>query len=126
LNNNYLRDLKDFHVTLTRDVLEEPDRLQWINLSYNYLEKIDKELLNFPQLKSLQLHGNFIRELEEVRKLNLLPELQTLTLNGNPIEEIKGYRLYVLGMMYQNSETLRRLDSVIISKNEFDAVLVWN
>lgn len=75
LNNNYLRDLKDFHVTLTRDVLEEPDRLQWINLSYNYLEKIDKELLNFPQLKSLQLHGNYIRELEEVRKLNLLPEL---------------------------------------------------
>ena len=29
-------------------------------------------------------------------------------------------------MMYQHAETLRRLDSVIISKNEFDAVLVWN
>lgn len=28
--------------------------------------------------------------------------------------------------MYQHAETLRRLDSVIISKNEFDAVLVWN
>ena len=27
LNNNFLRDLKDLHVTLVRDVLEEPDRL---------------------------------------------------------------------------------------------------
>ena len=38
-----------------------------------------------------------------------------LTLNGNPIEEIKGYRLFVLGFMYAKNETLRKLDSVIIS-----------
>lgn len=49
-----------------------------------------------------------------------------MTLNGNPIEEIKGYRLYVLGMMYQYDEMLRRFDSVIVTQNEFDAVLVWN
>jgi len=49
-----------------------------------------------------------------------------LTLNGNPIEEIKGYRLYVLGIMFRQFETLKKLDSVIISKNEFDNVLVWN
>lgn len=49
-----------------------------------------------------------------------------LTLNGNPIEEIKGYRYYVLGLMYAKYETLRKLDSVIISKTEFDNVLVWN
>lgn len=29
-------------------------------------------------------------------------------------------------MMYQECETLRRFDSVIITQNEFDAVLVWN
>lgn len=29
-------------------------------------------------------------------------------------------------MMYQHAETLRRFDSVIVTKNEFDAVLVWN
>ena len=126
LNNNMLRDLNGLHNTLCKHVLYEPERLQWINLSYNYLVKIDPELLEFQTLKSLQLHGNFIRELGEVQKLNLLPELQTLTLNGNPIEEIKGYRLYVLGMMYTYRETLRRLDSVIVTKNEFDAVLVWN
>ena len=53
-------------------------------------------------LKSLQLHGNYIANLEEVRKLNRLECLMSLTLNGNPVEEIKGYRMYVLGLMYQN------------------------
>ena len=49
-----------------------------------------------------------------------------MTLNGNPIEEIKGYRLYVLGLMYSKSDAMRKLDSVIISQIEFDNVLVWN
>jgi hypothetical protein len=49
-----------------------------------------------------------------------------LTLNGNPIEEIKGYRFYVLGLLYSNYQTLRKLDSVIISNTEFDNVLIWN
>ena len=82
-------------------VLYEPHRIQWLNLSYNYLVKIDEEILKFDQLKSLQLHGNYVKDIEEVRKLNNIATLQSLTLNGNPIEEIKGYRLYVLGMMYQ-------------------------
>ena len=47
-------------------------------------------------------------------------------MNGNPIEEIKGYRLYVLGIMFSKAETLKKLDSVIISNNEFDNVIVWN
>jgi len=100
LNNNNLRDLSGFYTTLNEAVLFEPDRLEWLNLSYNYLVKIDPECLKFPNLKSLQLHGNYIKELEEVRKLNQIGTLQTLSLNGNPIEEIKGYRLYVLGMMF--------------------------
>jgi len=49
-----------------------------------------------------------------------------LTLNGNPIEEIRGYRMFVLGFMFSQFETLRKLDTVIISKVEFDNVLVWN
>lgn len=53
LNNNCLRDLKDMHSTLCDYVLYEPDRLQWINLSYNYLVKIDEEILKFHNLKTL-------------------------------------------------------------------------
>jgi len=126
LNNNELRDLNFFYDTLSTYVLHQPERLQWLNLSYNYLIKIDAEILKFGQLKSLQLHGNYIADLEEVRKLNELGTLQSLTLNGNEIEKIKGYRLYVLGLMFQKYETLRKFDTVIITKTEFDNVLVWN
>jgi len=55
-----------------------------------------------------------------------MPTLQSLTLNGNPIEEIKGYRLYVLGLLYAQYDTLKKLDTVIVSKTEYDNVLVWN
>uniref|UniRef100_A0A7S3FUK3 Leucine-rich repeat-containing protein 51 n=1 Tax=Strombidium rassoulzadegani TaxID=1082188 RepID=A0A7S3FUK3_9SPIT len=126
LNNNEIRDLSGLFTTLSTFVLYEPDKLQWLNLSYNYLIKVDHDILNFSQLKSLQLHGNYINDLEEIRKLNEIGTLQTLTLNGNPIEEIKGYRLFVLGLMYQRYETLKRLDTVLITKMEFDNVIVWN
>lgn len=126
LNNNEVRELSGLFDTLSNWVLYEPLKLQWLNLSYNYLTKIDAELLNFPALKTLQLHGNFIADLEEVRKLQDLEHLMSLSLNGNPIEEIKGYRLYVLGLLYQKHETLKKLDTVIVSNTEFDNVLVWN
>ena len=103
LNTNQIRDINGLAEVL-RFVLPhgDPTKLLWLNLSFNYLVKIDEEILNFPNLKSLQLHGNYIADLEEVRKLNLIPTLQMLTLNGNPIEEIKGYRFYVLGLMYSH------------------------
>ena len=103
-----------------------PERLQSLNLSHNYLEKIDSELLNFPNLKCLYLHGNYISNLEEVRKLGKLHTLQNLTLYANSIAQIKGYRHYVLGIMYSECETLKRFDSVLITANEFDSVIVWN
>ena len=53
LNNNEIRDLNKFYETLSTYVLYEPDRLQWLNLSYNFLVKIDDDILQFPQLKSL-------------------------------------------------------------------------
>jgi len=52
--------------------------------------------------------------------------LLSLSLNGNPIESIKGYRLYVLGIMYQKYEVLKKLDSVYITKKEFEAQYLLN
>lgn len=49
-----------------------------------------------------------------------------MTLYGNSIEQIKGYRLFVLGIMYSKYETLKKLDSVLITRKEFDSVIVWN
>ena len=125
LNNNEIRTILGLRSVLDF-VMWEPSRLEWLDLSYNFLEKIEPELLNFPNLKTLYMHGNYISNLEEVRKLQDLPYLQTLTLYGNSIEQIKGYRLFVLGMMYERYETLKKLDSVLITRKEFDTVIVWN
>jgi len=84
LNNNDIRSLTGLSSILD-NVMYFPDRLQSLNLSHNYLEKIDSELLNFPNLKCLYLHGNYISNLEEVRKLGKLHTLQILTLYANSI-----------------------------------------
>ena len=43
--------------------------LLWLDLSYNYLTSIEDELLEFPELKTLYLHGNYINNLEHTKKL---------------------------------------------------------
>jgi Leucine-rich repeat (LRR) protein len=68
LNNNEIRTLKALPDTL-QYVMYRPENLEWLDLSYNYLQTIDKELLDFPNLKTLYLHGNYIANLDEVRKL---------------------------------------------------------
>jgi len=71
------------------------------------------------------MHGNYISNLDETKKLNKFNDLQSLTLYGNPIETVVNYRLWVLGVMYHHSENLRRLDQVLVTNREFDKVLVW-
>lgn len=34
--------------------------------------------------------------------------------------------MWVLGVLYLQSETLKKLDQVVVTKKEFDAVCVWN
>lgn len=76
LNNNNIRDIHGLANTLTWVLPKSnPNQLQWLNLSYNYLTKIDSEILNFPLLKSLNLHGNYISEIEEVKKLSKIASL---------------------------------------------------
>ena len=82
-------------------------------------------MLDFPDLKTLYLHGKYIANLDETKKLNGFRDLQSLTLYGNPIETVPNYRLWVLGVMYTYTENLRRLDQVLVTNREFDKVLVW-
>lgn len=110
LQNNQLRTIDTLYETL-KDVMFRPECLVWLDLSYNYLTHIEDELPNnFKMIKTLYLHGNYFENMEEVRKLNDFYDLQTLTLFGNPIEQISNYRLWVLGVMYERTENLRRLD----------------
>ena len=32
----------------------------------------------------------------------------------------------MLGLMYEKYETLKKLDSVVVTRKEFDTVIVWN
>ena len=83
-------------------VMYHSKNLLWLDLSYNYLTTIDEDILEFPELKTLYLHGNYIQNLDQTKKLQNFQDLQSLTLYSNPIEQIKGYRMYVLGVMYAN------------------------
>ena len=48
----------------------DQSKLLWIDLSYNYLTKIEDEIVdNFPNLKTFYFHGNYVENMEEVRKL---------------------------------------------------------
>ena len=55
LNNNQIREITYLYDTLKNYVLYDVDKLQWLNLSYNYLTKIQDEILNFVNLKTLQM-----------------------------------------------------------------------
>jgi Leucine-rich repeat (LRR) protein len=72
---------------ILKDVMWNSPNLLWIDLSYNYLESIESEIVtSFPLLKTLYLHGNYFSNLDDVKKLGGLKNLHTLTLYGNPIE----------------------------------------
>uniref|UniRef100_F7CZP1 Leucine-rich repeat-containing protein 51 n=1 Tax=Ornithorhynchus anatinus TaxID=9258 RepID=F7CZP1_ORNAN len=98
LNNNALSDMNDLSQTLTQ-LLERPQDLAWIDLSFNDLSNIDPILTAYSNLSIIYLHGNCIQRLGEVDKLAALPLLRSLTLHGNPIQEQKGYRQYVLSAL---------------------------
>mmetsp|Transcript_25364 Transcript_25364/g.33918 ORF Transcript_25364/g.33918 Transcript_25364/m.33918 type:complete len:189 (+) Transcript_25364:509-1075(+) len=126
LQNNELRTVATLPAVLTEVMVCDPYmNLLWLDLSYNYLEAIEEDLLQLQNLQTLYMHGNYISNLDETKKLANFNNLQSLTLYGNPIETIKNYRLWVLGVMYTRNENLRRLDQVVVTNREFDKVLVW-
>ncbi|CAM5073036.1 unnamed protein product [Natator depressus] len=120
LNNNTINELTDFTSTMEQ-LLEYPDELSWVDLSFNDLPAIDPVLTTYPQLRALNLHGNSIQSLSEVDKLAVLPCLRTLTLHGNPIEEEKGYRSYVLSVLPQ----LKSFDFSGVTKQDRSTATIW-
>jgi len=69
LQNNEIRTIATLPSVL-EDVMYNSQNLIWIDLSYNYLETIEADLLQFPLLKTLYMHGNYISNLDECKKLN--------------------------------------------------------
>mmetsp|Transcript_9191 Transcript_9191/g.9146 ORF Transcript_9191/g.9146 Transcript_9191/m.9146 type:complete len:302 (+) Transcript_9191:19-924(+) len=114
LSYNIIPDLTGLIDIITK-VMKNPLSLKWIDLSYNHLTTISKELCELPQLMSLYLHSNYISDMKEL--LNLQDTtIKSLTLYGNSIDQLPGYRLYTITLLPQ----LKRLDSVLITKLEID------
>ncbi|XP_048215395.1 leucine-rich repeat-containing protein 51 [Perognathus longimembris pacificus] len=120
LNNNVLNDLKGLNQVVSQ-LLEQPQNLAWIDLSFNDLTSIDPVLTTFFNLSVLYLHGNGIQRLGEVNKLAVLPRLRSLTLHGNPMEEEKGYRQYVLCTLPR----ITTLDFSGVTKADRTTAEVW-
>ena len=74
----------------------------------------------------MHLNNNFIYSLDEIVKLQRLEHLRSIKMYGNPIEQINGYRMYSLGILMGLNVELRKMDSVMITRKESDAVYVWN
>lgn len=72
-------------------------------------------------MKALYLHANKLKEIGEFEKLACLTELRTLTVHGNPLDAVPNFRLFVIGLL----PTIKKLDSVLISKKELDNANVW-
>ncbi|XP_067841711.1 leucine rich repeat containing 51 [Heptranchias perlo] len=113
LSHNRLSDLSGLN-QLIENLFVEPNRLFWIDLSFNSFSSIDPILILCRNLQILNLHGNQILELFEVDKLASLPHLRSLTLHGNPVELMKGYRSYMVG----NIPQLKSLDFSTITKQD--------
>lgn len=90
-------------------------KLQWIDLSHNYLVDLDLDFSVLSHLSSLYLHCNYIKDLNQFVNLSRNP-LRNLTVHGNPVETIPNFRLYLTSVLLE----LKKLDTVLISKKERD------
>jgi len=113
LSNNNLVDTGGLY-QLALDLVENPEEIAWLDLSFNYIGAVTNDILEFPNLKMLYLHGNNISRLEELARLTLLPNLYSLTLHGNPIENYPNYRSAVLSILPH----LRSLDFAKVTDRE--------
>lgn len=104
------------------DIFLQPELLSSLDISFNCLSHIPDEILKFVGLKCLYLHGNKIKGIEEVDKLNTLTKLTSLSLHGNPIELLPGFRLYVI----KRIPYLKQLNFSAISKADHRTANTWS
>ncbi|CAG9854303.1 unnamed protein product [Phyllotreta striolata] len=100
LSNNNLRSLSNLD-GFVEEILEYPEELGWIDLSFNKIQTIDECILKFKNMKIIYLHGNNISDLEEIKKLQSLDKLKSLTIHGNPIADQSNYRQFVITTLPQ-------------------------
>lgn len=85
-------------------------------MQHNYLETLPEAIAEFPNLKSLYVHCNYISDMNEFVKLKRLPLLRTLTVHGNAIDRIDNFRLIVISIL----PNIKKLDTVVVTYKERD------
>jgi Leucine-rich repeat (LRR) protein len=117
LGNNYIPRME---ILFSSSLHLRCDNILWIDLSFNTLTKISPDLFKvFPNLRSLYLHANQIKQLSTIKHLQPLQDLHALTLYGNPVEENKHYRNYVLFYLPQ----INQFDKSPITKLQREKVI---
>ncbi|EFC46375.1 hypothetical protein NAEGRDRAFT_4690, partial [Naegleria gruberi] len=113
LSNNNLTSLIGIFSVLS-NVLETPNELLWVDLSFNSLSTLEG-IDSLPEnLTTLYLHANNITSLNEIAPLQRFRELKYLTLLGNPIEDIKNYRFCILSIF----PYLKSFDRVTVTERD--------
>jgi len=121
LNNNLLENLQNLPEAMDA-ILKSPfERLEWLDLSFNFLTTVEPVLLKYPNLKAIYMHGNKIKQLASVEKLAKLENLMSLTMNGNPIENNASYRVFIVAAVPQ----LKSLDHSTITADEQEMADDW-
>ena len=120
LNNNELTTLEELPASLG-PVLLLPNRLQWLDLSFNQISHIEPIVAACPSLKLLYLHVNTISEPKQLDCLKGLPFLHTLTLHGNDVENVPNYRF----KLAVNLPALKSLDFSALTIVEKDKARTW-
>lgn len=115
LANNNLVDTKGLY-QMALDVVEYPEEVAWLDLSFNEITVISEDILEFPALKMIYLHGNKIRKFSDLAILKRLPNLYSVTLHGNPVENYPNYRSSMICMF----PSLKSLDFAKVTEDEKD------
>ena len=71
LGYNKIRELSGLNGVL-EGIMGNCHNLQWIDISHNYLVKLDYDFVDFPHLKTFYVHCNFLSDISQLEKLRHL------------------------------------------------------
>mmetsp|Transcript_23290 Transcript_23290/g.46364 ORF Transcript_23290/g.46364 Transcript_23290/m.46364 type:complete len:194 (+) Transcript_23290:187-768(+) len=113
ISSNEIADMAPLYKYLDM-VVEDADKLQWLDLSYNKIPRIGLSLEPFKNVSVLYLQANQISAFADLKPLASLTKLSNLALHGNPVAAKKHYRNYVIHLL----PGLLKLDFSCITKKE--------
>jgi Leucine-rich repeat (LRR) protein len=73
---------------------------------------LEYDFADLPWLRTLYIHSNYIKDYNELLKLQCLKELKTLTIHGNPLDAYTHFRSLTIGLLPQ----VVKIDSVLVTK----------